>query len=110
MATDGAAAACPLALVPSSHASAIKLPCGVGSFLDLCGKDSDSVPYDFIGGFYSICSIEISQPKCVGLDFRGSSRMGYVRWLGLSVFVAPFLQACSMFHVAANSPHVRTMD
>ncbi|BAT13325.1 Os11g0230000 [Oryza sativa Japonica Group] len=34
IATDGAAAACPPALVPSSYASAIKLPCGVGSFLD----------------------------------------------------------------------------
>nr|AAX94864.1 hypothetical protein LOC_Os11g12370 [Oryza sativa Japonica Group]ABA92168.1 hypothetical protein LOC_Os11g12370 [Oryza sativa Japonica Group] len=74
IATDGAAAACPPALVPSSYASAIKLPCGVGSFLDFRG---------------------------VPLDVRG---------LGLSVFVAPFLQACSMFHVAANSPHVRTMD
>lgn len=79
-ATDGAAAACLPALVPSSHASAIKLPCGAGSFLDLRGKDLDLVPYDFIRGFYSICSIEISQPKCVGLDFRGSSRMGICSW------------------------------
>uniref|UniRef100_A0A0E0F3W9 Uncharacterized protein n=1 Tax=Oryza meridionalis TaxID=40149 RepID=A0A0E0F3W9_9ORYZ len=86
--TDGAKAACLPALVPSSHASAIMLRCGAGSFLDFRGNDS--VPYDFIGG--------------VPLEW------GYVRGLGLSVFVAPFLQACSMFHVAANSPHVSKED
>lgn len=64
-------------------------------FLGFRGKDSDSVPYGFIGGFYSICSIEISQPKCVGLDFRGSSRRSWARAFSLCCSILAGLQHVS---------------